>query len=197
MEKLADILTNYLLKSNIIIQEKRPIYKYGFQVGIEVCLNTVISMIIAICLDMILETILFFCIFAMLRSYAGGLHLNTYLACLICSSGSLFILLLIVKFLNVGRTISCLIILSSIIVIKIWAPIEDINRPLDLQDKQKFKRKLGYSILLIIALSAIFYVFHFERLLFMIAVTVLFMDLILVLGKIKYKMVIHRITISE
>lgn len=59
MEKLACILTEHLIRKNVITEEKRCIYEFGFQIGMEVCLNTVISILIAIACGMVVEAIVF------------------------------------------------------------------------------------------------------------------------------------------
>lgn len=187
MEEIAYTLTNYLIRKNVISIERSSIYKYGFQIGLEVCLNTVISIIIAVFCHMELETLVFFAVFILLRSYAGGLHLSTYRSCLICSCMSLWGLLLVVKYLDIDNSYSIGIVFISLFMIKLIAPVEDINRPISPSELRNFRRMLNRSIIKIIALSIIFYLMELNRMLLMISATTLFMVGILVLGKINYK----------
>ena len=48
-----------MIKNKVIANEKKAIYQYGFQIGMEVCLNTIISIVIAIICNMEFEAILF------------------------------------------------------------------------------------------------------------------------------------------
>lgn len=73
-----------------------------------------------------------------LRSYAGGLHLNTYICCLICSCMSLFGLLMIVKYWNIDSSIALEIVCMSLFVIKLLSPVQDINRPINPNEMKKF-----------------------------------------------------------
>lgn len=187
MEKLSYILTCYLVEKNVVAAEKSSIYQYGFQIGMEVCLNTIISILIAILCHMECETIIFFVVFMLLRSYAGGLHLNTYISCLICSCMSLLGLLMIVRYWNIDSPLSMGIVVISLFLIKLLSPVQDINRPISPDEMQTFGKKLNYSILVILILSVIFYGLHLERMLLMISVTTLFMVGILVLGKLNYR----------
>lgn len=187
MEDLAHTLTNYLIRKNVIAIEKSGIYKYGFQIGMEVCLNTVISIIIAVLCHMEWETLVFFAVFTLLRSYAGGLHLSTYSSCLICSCMSLWGLLLVVKHLNIDNSYSIGLVFISLIMIKLIAPVEDINRPISPSEIRIFRKMLNRSIVKIIILSIIFYLMELDRMLLMISATTVFMVGILVLGKINYK----------
>ncbi len=126
MEKISYILTSRLVLKNIITPEKSSICQYGLQIGLEICLNTVISIFIALFCHMEWETIVFFLVFMALRAYAGGLHLDTYFACLICSCASLLSLLFLVKYLDVSRSFSMTLICFSLPAIKFLSPVQDI-----------------------------------------------------------------------
>lgn len=187
MGKVSKVLTSYLIRRNVIPEEKRNIYLYGFQIGLEVTLNTIISVLIAFLCHMVWETIIFFAVFIVLRSYAGGLHLNTYIACLICSCMSLFGILLIVKYTDIGQNASLGCIYVLLPMIKLVSPVEDINRTVRLEDRIEFGRKLNYSILGILIASVLLFLLDMGRSLYTVVVTLSFMLSILILGKIKYK----------
>lgn len=196
MEEIAHTMTNYLIRKNVIAMERSSIYKYGILIGLEVCLNTVISIIIAVLCHMEWETLVFFAVFTLLRSYAGGLHLSSYSSCLICSCMSLLGLLLVVKHLNIDNSYSIGIVLISLFIIKLLAPVEDINRPISPSELWIFRRMLNRSIIKIIVLAIIFYLMKLDRLLLMISVTTMFMVGILVLGKINYKKCIRKCNVN-
>ena len=182
MEKLAQALTDYLLSKGKIVEEKSRIYQYGFQIGLEVSLNTIISIWIAILCHMEWETIIFFGVFILLRSYAGGLHMRTYISCL-----SLLGLLLVVKYVNMAGFSSILIIFFSLVAIKVLSPVLDINRPVSSKELIKFAKKLDYSMAGILFFSLVLLLMQLNRLLSMVAATTLFTVFILLAGKIKYR----------
>ncbi len=187
MEKVSHILTDYLVNKGKIAIDKSCVYQYGFQIGLEVLINTLISILIAVFLHMEWETLIFFIVFTLLRSYAGGLHMGTYLACLICSCMSLIGLLFIVKCLNCPRFFSLGMLSVSLILVKVLSPILDINRPVNDDDLLKFAKKLNYSIMGIVFLSILLFLLELNRMLFMVSVTTMFMVCILVLGKVRYE----------
>lgn len=187
MQILSRKLTAYLICKNAISEDKRAIYQYGFQIGLEVSINTIISIFIAVICHMEIETLVFFLVFIPLRSYAGGLHLDKYISCLICSCMSLLFLLLIVKYIEIANMLSLGIIAISLILIKLISPVKDINRPVSQSELIIFDKKLNYCILMIGAISIIFYCIKLNRMLFMISITTLFMVIILLLGKINYR----------
>lgn len=187
MEKISHVLTDYLVCKGKISIDRSCIYQYGFQIGLEVSLNTLISILIAVFFQMEWETVIFFVVFTVLRSYAGGLHLKTYMGCLICSCLSLMGLLLIVKYMEFDSFLSMGTILVSLILVKILSPVLDINRPVDNDDLLKFAKRLNYSIVGIMFLSIVLFLLHLNRMLLMVSATTVFMVGILVLGKVKYE----------
>lgn len=192
MEKFSHILTAYLVQKGVIVADKSSIYQYGFQVGLEVSINTAISILIAVLCHMESETIVFFAVFIILRSYAGGLHLKTYISCLVCSCMSLLGLLLIVKYVEVNNLISMGLICISLVLIKVLSPVQDINRPLSADELIRFGRKLNFAIVGIVVISSIFYFMQLERMLLMVSVTTIFMVGILALGKVNYEKCIRK-----
>lgn len=185
MEKLASNLTEYLIHKKVILQERRNIYQFGFQVGLEVILNTVISILIAVACKMELECIIFFLVFIPLRAYAGGLHLDSYIKCMVCSCLSLLLILLIVKYINIDGILMMGIVAFSIIIIKAIRPVEHINRPVSRKKYKEFAKKLNITLMTLTVLSIVLFVLEINRILFTVAVTMLFMAIILFLGKIK------------
>jgi len=193
MEKVSCTLTDYLVRKGVITVDKSCIYQYGFQIGLEVSLNTLISILIAAFLHMEWETLVFFIVFTLLRSYAGGLHMETYLSCLICSCLSLMGLLLIVKYIDCPSLFSTGMIFVSLILVKVLSPVLDINRPVSDKDLLKFARRLNYSIVGIAFLSIVLFLLQLNRMLLMVSVTILFMVCILAFGKVKYKNSVRKV----
>lgn len=187
MEKISHVLTDYLVNKGKIEIDKSCIYQYGFQIGLEVSLNTLISILIAVFFHMEWETLIFFIVFTVLRSYAGGLHMGTYLGCLICSCMSLIGLLLIVKYWNCQSFFSIGIVFGSLILVKLLSPVLDTNRPINEDDLLKFAKRLNCSIVGIVFLAILLFLLKLDRMLLMVSVTTVFMVCILVLGKVKYE----------
>lgn len=188
MEKFSRAIASYLASKNAIRKEDINIYQYGLQVGMETCFSIICGIVIAILCSMEMETVVFLIVFFMLRSYAGGLHLNTYLGCLVCSCMSQLGLLLLVRYVNVNRSVSVAMIVCSFIYIRCLSPVQDVNRPLSREEKELFGKKLMRTLVAIGLFSLILYLGEQEKLLFTVAVTSLLTVIVLVLGKIKYSM---------
>lgn len=92
-----------------------------------------------------------------MRSYAGGVHLNTYTSCLICSCVSFWGILMIVKYIRIYDYVALVIISISLLVIKVISPVQDVNRPISPNELKIFNNKLNHSIGIIIILTFAFY----------------------------------------
>lgn len=85
MRRLSEKLTEYVIKTGTVSSESYDIYQYGFQIGLEMLCCFVTCLSIAIYMHMIPEFAIFTGIFMLLRTYAGGVHLNSFGSCFICS----------------------------------------------------------------------------------------------------------------
>lgn len=186
MEKLAELLVAGMLRRQTIKEEERAIFLYGIQVGLEVILNTIVSILIAVACHMELETLTFFAVFIPMRAYAGGVHLEKYISCMICSCLSLFGLLMIVKYTFCGEAATIIITVVSLLFIMLLAPVEDKNRMLDEDEKRLFQKKLVIAEICILVALIIFYMLKLYRMMSMVMVTCTFMVCVLVVGKVKF-----------
>lgn len=82
MRRLSEKLTEYVIKTGTVSSESYDIYQYGFQIGLEMLCCFVTCLSIAIYMHMIPEFAIFTGIFMLLRTYAGGVHLNSFGSCL-------------------------------------------------------------------------------------------------------------------
>ena len=77
MKYFSEKLTGYIVKSGAVPEESYEIYQYGFQIGLEMLSCLLACFGIAVYLHMIPEFAVVTGIFMMLRSFVGGVHLNS------------------------------------------------------------------------------------------------------------------------
>jgi len=153
LEKLITISTNYLVHNQVIAEDDRDIYEYGFHAIYNNIIDIVSIVIIASFFNMVPETIVYHISFIPLRNTAGGYHTKTHLRCFIMSTTilitSLFAITRVTSpILSIG--LACL----STILIWVKAPIEHENNPMS---KGKFNRmKVLSRTLSIIFLCLVF-----------------------------------------
>lgn len=187
MEKIAEKIVKFMLEKGTIAEDESIAYKYGLQIGLEVLLNTVVCVIIAIILDAKLECLIFLSVFTCIRAYAGGLHLSTFLGCTLVSSGYLITMLIVMRQYLIPMKVSLVIIWTIMGGIKVIAPVEDSNRKLTMEDKNKFSRRLSYVLYFIFLLSIILYLNQSTYIASAIAISLIGSFIVLLLGKFKNK----------
>ena len=187
MEKWAEKLTVYTIKQGSITENDYEVYKYGFQIALEMIVYMVVSVLIAIYMNMLTEGLTFFGVFILLRSYAGGLHLKHYYSCFLCSCFVLIGTMLLVKNFVLPVSVAWIIIGSMIFGIKKFTPIENINRRLENEEKDYFARKINVILLCIALCSVGLGVIGMSKYVTTIAFTMAVVVLSMILGKIEFQ----------
>lgn len=85
MEWVAKRLTNYILAKQVIPEEQRAAYEYGFQTGLEQSICILVTMLVAACMNRVWECILLLVVFFLQRAYVKGIHMKQYWSCFLLS----------------------------------------------------------------------------------------------------------------
>ncbi len=187
MEYLANKLTDYIIEKGIITEDMTGIYKYGFQCFLEFSVSTLFSIIIALFFGMLPECLFFFLLFIPMRSFGGGLHMKTYLACF---TGSCFILtstLLAVKYLTIPLFPSFVLYLFTAILILAIGPVDHPNREVDGKDNHIFIKRNYFTMLASFLLSLLFIYTANRRYMFLQAAVFTFIFATSLIGRLIYK----------
>lgn len=153
MKWLSKKITEYVIDTGVVSKELYAVYQYGFQIGLEMFCCFLACLLIAIYLKLIPEFLIITGIFMLLRTYAGGVHLDRFSACFICSVIVQTAILLIG--IKCPMPINCawfIIALNSILIYK-FSPVESINRELNKEEKDHC-RKVTIKIIIGIFLFA-------------------------------------------
>lgn len=142
MAVLARHLTDYVIRKGIVNETDRKIYEYGFVLFSEVGLFVMFCLIATVYLHMYVEGVFFFLVFAPLRSYAGGLHLEKFWSCFILSCLTFSIVLLLIKSIHMPPTALFFLLLLLELAVYGQYPVESPNRTVDQEEDRYFRRKL-------------------------------------------------------
>lgn len=185
MKRIAEVLTDYVIQKGMIKEEDRELYEYGFMMTIEAGLFVLSSLFVSIYLHMVKEGILFFLIFAPLRSYAGGLHLDRFYSCFALSFLTFSGILLIVRHIRIPMLLSLIGLVVLEIAVYALYPVENINREVDSEENSFFKMKLKLFLVIDFVIAIICAVLKNECFVFLIAVTFFIIVITMALGKYK------------
>lgn len=187
MKRLSEKLTGYIIRTGAIPEELYAVYQYGFQIGLEMLCCFAVCLCIAIYLHMVLEFMVFTGMFIFLRTYAGGIHLNSFAACFICSVGVQTLVLIIysVHKLPLGGAWS--VILAGGILILQAAPVENVNRELNKTEKVHCKKVTLKIVVCIVIFAGICTVISKMDMVSLVALNILVILISQYFGLIKYK----------
>ena len=185
MKRIAEGLTDYVIQKGMVKEEDRELYEYGFMMTIEAGLFVLSSLFVSIYLHMVKEGILFFLIFAPLRSYAGGLHLDRFYSCFALSFLTFSGILLIVRHIRIPMLLSLIGLVVLEIAVYALYPVENINREVDGEENRYFKKKLTIFLAVDLLLAIICAVLKKECHVFLISVTFFMIVITMILGKYK------------
>ena len=151
IEQIENILISNLLYYHLVDQEEIDIYKFGLECCLLKTVHYITYCLIALVCDCFWEFLIF-----ILRKYAGGVHANTRMGCLIISNLFLSGVLIVGQRIEKCALLSILSILSLLVII-LFAPVDNPNRVLSYIEKKKFRKKAIFISLLEIVISFIGY----------------------------------------
>lgn len=187
MERLSEKLTQFVIDSGAISKESYAIYQYGFQIGLEMLSCLAVCSVIAVYLHMIPEFIALTVFFMLLRSFAGGVHLNNFWKCFVCSVTVQTLVLILNDLYRFSmRNAWRIIILSSILIFKL-SPVQSINRELDNDEKAHGKRAVMKILSALLFFSGCCTLIDNNKMVSLMAYTVLIILISQSLGIVKYK----------
>ncbi len=180
----------FLCQKNIIASEDADIYQYGFEILISTILSTLIVLGIGIVLKMVPLSILYCVVFSTLRQMTGGYHADTYFKCNLSFGILSFCVLALTKFLShetlYSWGIHLLILLFAALVIIVYAPVENPNKPLDDEEKKKNRIFAIAASLLLSAVSCICIKNHYI-ISILIGLTLFLVAMLILIMKIRRK----------
>lgn len=178
-------LTDKLISLNTISSEDREIYEFGIQHIFIALLNISTVILIGFLTNSVKEALVFISAFIPLRIFAGGFHFSTPFRCYIFSSCFVAAVLLAMRYFSISLLIYCLLYCISSIIILVFAPVEDKNKPLDQLEKKVYRKR---TIIIFGLENVVILIFYFTKVQFAvqsIMVSTIILSLMIVFGLIK------------
>ncbi len=134
---------------------EKAVYAYSIEVLLSLLLNLIILFVTAYLLNKKLELLIFIIFFSGLRIFAGGYHAKTHVECMLLSFSIFVISALCGTYLKqYGETVLVLGIIFSIFMVFWLAPSETENKPLNKNEKKKYKT-ISRIIVVVLSLAAV------------------------------------------
>ena len=182
---IAEKITMHLESNNAFKSEDRAIYQYGIQQGLSIMLNLSTTLLLGIVTGMIWESIIFLAAYMLLRRYAGGFHAKTPARCYIYSSVMVLLSLLGINYMCDSILISiCMFIVGSLIIF-LFSPIEDKNKPLDAAEQLVYQKRTRFYLIVEVVLDIAMMCLGFKVLYEPISISLFCLGILVALGKVK------------
>lgn len=139
---LSKSIAHFLLRNNIIDENSVSICEYGMEIIISTLIGFLLIMTSGIILGELGAAMLFYVLFVAVRLFSGGYHANSHLKCKLTMLCCCLLVLVTAKYLidRFSFIHHLLFLTVYILTIFIFAPIENINIPLD-DDLKKLKKE--------------------------------------------------------
>lgn len=182
---ISEKLTDKLIKMQLVDDEEKDLYVYGFQQGFLLLFNMITVVIIGFIFNMIWQSVVFMVAYSLLRAYAGGFHTSTQLRCYLFSVAMIISVLWLIKRIPLIGFICFIITMIASVIIFLLAPIEDQNKPLCQVEQAVFKKRTNIILKILIAFIGVFWLIGLKQISICISVALGVLSLMLILGKIK------------
>lgn len=178
---IADIIE----QQNKFAPEDKEVYRYGIQQGLNLALNILTTIVIGALCGMVYPSILFLVCYMPLRSFCGGYHAKTHLRCYIYSVIMITSILLVTKYAAFNIVLYEILVLISLIIILILAPVEDENKKLDSVEKRVFRKRAYIIAFLEVLLYHIILFTSFTNSCKILSTALFSLSILMIIGSIK------------
>lgn len=147
MDYILDLFLKHIVSEECIKEEELDIYRFGLECMILKLIHYVSYIIIAIGLHSLPGLLLSSCVMIPLRSKAGGYHAKTRIGCYVFSCSMITALCLLNRMV-LPEFIHMVILVIANIIILVWAPVENENRPLEQVEINVFRKQVIITLLI-------------------------------------------------
>lgn len=191
IRRVSEGIVKWQFRKNILTCEQIALYQYAYEVMLNQAINIFIAVLIAVAFNKPMSVFVFLISYIPLRSYCGGYHARTNGGCTIVSTILILLVCMLEKLTIWDSTtfLSLIFLAVSGALIFIYAPVGDINKPLDEKETIVY-RKMSRLVWLVEAVIGVTFWSFGIRAGIVIAISHAMLSIMLVYGVFKNKKVI-------
>lgn len=138
--RLADIMALFLVRKEWGVEEKREIYRYGFEIVISAIINVTIVFLIGLVFRNLRGALLFYVLFIFLRRYCGGYHAETYLGCNTIFAFTMIMVLIITRYyIYISSLVLITTAFISFLIVLRYSPLIHKNKMVSEVEVEKYR----------------------------------------------------------
>lgn len=187
ISSLSSIITEALYKSQVIAEEDKELYTYGFFVLLSKTLFFLVSALFGWMFGVLWESMVFYILFSTLRSYAGGFHASKESICTCCTTASLFLSSLSIWYMErIGNAVIpfCILVVCGAVVY-LLAPLDSEDKPLTRAEMVLYRQKTRVIDIAMVIISIVGLCLRLPAILHTASISMALECVLLVLGKVK------------
>ena len=190
ISRMSRNISSFFIAHGIIPENEKEVYSYSFEILFSTIINFLALLIISIISHTFLETMLYILGFVPLRQITGGYHAKNHVRCFLILMFSYTLFLIILLFMPKTHLFIFTItnIVVSTVLVLVFAPSEDKNKPLSEDEFTHFKKASRIAVVVYIACILMLVVFIANTAFaYSLAAGVLTVAISLMANYIKYK----------
>lgn len=145
---LAERIVRKLIAVSVVEEGDRELYIYGFFLLITRFYFFLVTIAFGFFLRIPWESVIFYIVFILLRSYAGGVHAKTEMACTVWTTLAMVIAVVAIKMLEASSGKILLLLLFSNLCILLFNPLDSREKSLDAEERQRYRRICNWLLLI-------------------------------------------------
>ena len=183
---IADRIVQMLITSSLIEEGDWELYSYGFFMIIGRIYYFFVTVVTGLLMGIPFESALFYVVFMVLRTYAGGVHAKTEIACSVLTTLAMISSVLGIKQLELldNSLFPLLMLGTGSLCILLFSPMDTNEKPLDEQEQGKYKAICVVIVLMCIIVALISQLFSIHRIFYAIVCSIFLESILLIVGKI-------------
>ena len=185
--KLSFIICNHLINHHKLQNEDKELYTYGFFLVLSSSFFGLIVFLFGLLFSCLFKALVFYISFRVIRIFAGGYHADTEMRCEFLTTLSFLAATFLISISEkpIIQIIALVGAFLSIIAIAIFAPLDTPAKPLDEDEKRKYRRISLIILSVIVSVIIVSLLFHIQLLLVPCCLSLVLEGILLVAGKIK------------
>lgn len=162
LHRLSEMIADYFFDDKE--QYSTDIYVYGIELAISSIIGTLLIIVLGIVTGYLTECVIFMITLTSIRIFSGGYHADTYLKCNVITLISIMFSLItsIVMKIFFAKQMVLLSLISIfvllVLTIVICCPIENKNKPIQQEDRNKYK---WLSLTIVIIQASVCFIFYY------------------------------------
>ncbi len=189
ISNFSSLLTKKLFEKGFIQDEDFELYEYAFFMMSSYSFFLVIAIVVGVLTNIPLPSFVFYVSFCVVRNFAGGVHADSEFKCLIFTTASVILSIIVIKTLI---DLNCLLLpllmmLFSIIILILLSPVDTHNKKLSSHERDIFRRKTIILVTFIVGVFFIMVIIKIMSIAIALSVAMLLAAILVVIGKIKLK----------